>query len=170
MKRIFRFYFIWKSEKLETFLSKMEENGFRLDYVSFRYFFTFRRAKPKSVRYVYSYTFLRDCEIMQYEYDIRRQYAADVVPVYHSGLMRIHRIPDSQADLSDFEAKKNRYMRRVLRQKVFFLLSVLLGTVCGFLVSERTMWVFLLLAGIAAFFVGIQIWGILYLRSKREKI
>ena len=161
--RKFFFYFIWKSDKLETFLNEMEEKGFRLDHVSFRYFFSFKRAKPKSVRYVDAYTFMKDCGMMQYSYDIRRNNAADIVPVYHSGLMQIHRVPDRQADLSDFETGRNRYMRGVLLQKIVFLLFILMGAVCAFLKSDQTAWGFLLPACMCIYLIGADFFGFLYL-------
>lgn len=49
--RRFIFYPIWKLNLIDSYLSEMESNGFRLTNVKYRYFFTFTNSAKKDVKY-----------------------------------------------------------------------------------------------------------------------
>lgn len=124
MKRMF-IYSLWNCERLEKYLSDMEERGFRLNSVQFYYFFHFKKSQPRKVRYVYSYWFGREIELYDAEVALRRDLRAATIPCNNSAGMHIHRIPDTNADVSLFQTMRTEYFKRGLLKRIVFFASLL---------------------------------------------
>ncbi len=159
--RKFFFYPMWNMEKAEAYLSEMEAKGFRLERVKLLYFFQFRKAAPKEAQYVLSYRFVKAYDILEYEYELRRDHSAQIVQQEKPwGTVGIHRIVGSAADLRHFRACRRQYMRRVLLQRLLFWLFLM---ACAIVARQASpvplVWVCM---GISAGFVLVNVVGLLH--------
>ena len=124
-------YPLWKITALERYLEYMESCGFRLECVYWRYIFRFAKSPPKKVRYLYSYSFVKEYEMHLYEHEIRREYNANPIMVKGLDGTSVHRVCSLDADLTDFKNKRNWYLRRLVLKRIAFSVIYFLGSFCA---------------------------------------
>lgn len=164
----FFYYTLWTCERLECFLDKMEQNGYRLESVVFRYLFCFKKTTPKCVQYVYSFSFLKDIEMYQHERKLRQVYGANLISSKYSVGTRIHRITDVNAEFLLFQLQRNNYFRRILLQKSAFAAILAIGSVCAYVKYDACP--FVIIALFDLILIACFLYGVLVLLKKRKSI
>ena len=124
-------YFLWQFRSVEKYLEMMESCGFRVEKVYFGHLFKFKKVQSKPTRYVCSRSFGKDNEMHLYEYEIRKKYGAEEIPAFDLGGICIHRICMPNIDLTFFETKRNKYMRRLIINRIVFIAIYLFGSICA---------------------------------------
>lgn len=109
---------------MESYLNDMEAMGYRLDHMSFRYIFTFVNTAARKVNYVFIYTFVKEYDILERAYRLRKEYSASIIPSYHSCSASIYRITDSQVNLLNFMEFRRKYLQRILLHRIIFWLFI----------------------------------------------
>ena len=140
--RKFIFYTLWTCNKLEKYLENMESTGLRLSRFSFTYWFDFVESKPKHVHYFYSTSFIKDVEMLEDEYQVRKKYDAKPIPSISSGLNHIHRFSRTKIDIDELRRIRNNIPRRIILKKSVVYIIALMGVVCGYFLYDRTNWLF----------------------------
>ncbi len=124
----FLFYPIWNLNKPEKFLQNMEHNGLRLERVVFRYFFVFKRCKPRDVHYFLSFSGMKLYDILELEHQLRRDLLAVPVASEWSVSLRVFRLPNSKVDLRLYDMSRKRYLQKILLHRgllcLFFLATM----------------------------------------------
>lgn len=134
-------YPFWMFELVEKYLEKMEHCGFRVEKIYLGFLFKFKLAQSKAVRFVCSRSLMKDNEMHLYEYEIRHKYNATEVPVLGLGEMRVHRICISNVDLVSFVAKRNKYTKKLIINRIIFISICLIGSICATLAySKSVLW------------------------------
>lgn len=101
---------VWQCDKLDTYLSGMENNGYRLIGTSWLGFMRFQKSAPKKVRYFTTYTCLRKRSMNGIEDVLRSVYKANPVPTA-VGIRNVHRITDTEANLGELEELRKKLCR-----------------------------------------------------------
>lgn len=123
----FYFYPQWNYEKTESWLSLMEQNGYRLERVIFYWWFYFVEAAPKTTRYIFTYNFLKENAMIESEYILRSRYGATQIRSGDIFYVTLYRITCT-FDPSEILYVREKYIQRVLIKKIeialiFFLPS-----------------------------------------------
>lgn len=121
---------VWQCDRLDSYLSGTEKDGYRLVGTSWLGLMYFQKSAPKSVRYFCTYTCLKDRSMKGIEDQLRSKYRANPVPT-GNGTRHIHRIIDGQADLTELEELRRRSILRVILARVFFAAAVWVGIICA---------------------------------------
>ena len=124
-------YPFWQFRSVEAYLESMESCGFRVEKIYVRYLFKFKKVQSKSVRYVCSQSIIKDNEMHFYEYEIRKHYNAAKIPVIDLGGLSVHRICTPNVDLTSFVTMRNKYTKRLIINRIIFLIIYLIGSVCA---------------------------------------
>lgn len=125
----FYFYPQWNYEKAESWLSLMEQQGYRVEKVIFYWWFYFVDAKPKTTRYIFTYNFLKENAMIETEYILRSDYKATAIQSGDIFFVTLYRITGT-FDLSEILCVREKYIKHVLIKKIeialiFFLPSFL---------------------------------------------
>ena len=98
----------WRYDLLEQFLERMELSGYRVSSVSFIYLFRFQSAPPRKVRYLYSYTFIKEYGLLDLEYKMRKDHHANEIASSFFFPTTILRITDVNIPVAAFvECRQN---------------------------------------------------------------
>ena len=156
----------WRYDLLEQFLEKMELSGYRVSSVSFFYLFRFQSAPPREVRYLYSYAFFRETELLGLEHKMRKNHHANEVESSFFFPTTILRITDVKTPFHEFTERRQKYIQHVLVQKL--LLVLLLGVgVLGCLLKHVGS-ASLFMTCIWSVFVVYYLVGISFIRRKSK--
>ena len=127
---------IWKCDKIESELSRLEQEGWRLDKISGLRKFEFAKATPKSATYFFTYR-TRNRNMYDYEACLKREYSA--LPVkgifIESDRTRIYRITKN-VDLHQYKASRNFFLRYLVLQYVWLALFLFTIAIVGFMLSN----------------------------------
>lgn len=164
----FYFYPTWQCERLEKYLSRMEDHGYRLISIYFQYFLLFSRCEPKHARYFCTFTCLKEVSMNGIEYELRSRCHANPIPTHASPCMNLHRITDMQVDLSAFKEARRWGFFRVIFERFFFKSILITGLALLAMKMENHIILWLIL------FVGIFIFmyyiiGVISLYCKSKK-
>lgn len=116
----FCFYTVSNFEKVEKFLSVMEENGYRVDKIHCNYFYSFIKVKPKKVHYFLTYSPLGSSLSMYgLEMKLKEKKA------FNSSLLikekfespAVYRICNIEEDLSILKNQRNNILRKICISK-----------------------------------------------------
>ena len=91
------------------------------------YWFSFRKAVPKKTQYLLSVSFWKDYEMLDDDYELRKNHGANPVPTHCSGGKRIHRISNLMEDVAKYKANRDQCLRGVLLKKILVSSIFLLG-------------------------------------------
>lgn len=182
MKKFF-FFPLWKIEKLEEKLSKLEHMGWRLDKLSPFNCFYFVESSAKNTSYFFTYKLIKENGMADIEHCLKSKYSAN--PVYgtpaasilHS--MCIYRIVDCP-DLEKLRLYRNIYLQHLVRQKI--LLGLFLPILCSLLLAFQLIsagipteaipqWIFLgFIALLALVYCGYQFYGLCCLKQQYKNM
>ena len=115
----FMFYPVWKAEKLEEKLSKLESEGLRLKKEKLFSRYVFERAKRKDCTYVVTYSMTNDNHPGLYEWEriLLSEYKANEIKNKHFSY-RYFRITGEAPDLTDFKKDRDEYLRHVMLHRL----------------------------------------------------
>ena len=119
-------YPVWQCDKMDSYLSAMENSGYRLIGFSRLGRMQFQTSAAKKVRYFTTYTCLKERSMNGIEDELRKLYGANPVPA-GIGTRHIHRITQADADFQDLEALRRKYLPRVILERLFFGIGLSAG-------------------------------------------
>ena len=159
-KRVFFFWCQWQYEKVEAFLAKMEENGYRLERISFLYFFTFVKKPPARVRYVFYYTLLKDYDMFDYDSENYLKTECRGAQICKRNFEPyVYRITNTDADLSFIINNRTLNVKKAYFQKlmagILFLAFFIFATVMQPSSALLTVDV------LAFLWVAFHVWGLI---------
>lgn len=117
---------VWQCGKLDSYLSLMESNGYRLVSTSWFGLMYFRKTTHKTVRYFCTYTCLKDRSMNGIEDELRSKYRANPIPT-SVGTRQIHRLTDVTADLTGLEELRQKSLLRVIGERLFIAVILCVG-------------------------------------------
>ena len=117
---------VWQCGKLDSYLSLMESNGYRLASTSWFGIMYFHKSAPKTVRYFCTYTCLKNRTMNGIEDELRSRYRANPIPT-SVGTRQIHRLMDVTADLTGLEELRQKSLLRVIGERLFFAVILCVG-------------------------------------------
>ena len=136
---VFYFYTQWNYEKVESWLSAMEQKGFRLVTNKWCWWFLFTRSKPRTTNYLFLYNFIKESAMLPYEFELRSKYSANQIKsvgtVFYA---TIYRITDLNQDLSYIIQFRNHYLRHVFIQKIFCASLLFVPCILGALFTVQS--------------------------------
>jgi hypothetical protein len=162
---------LWKCEDIESELSRLEQEGWRLDQISGFRKFEFIKATPKNTTYFFTY-WMRERDMYDYEASLRREYKA--LPIKGNFIefdsTHIHRIP-GDVDLTPYKRSRNFFLRYLVLQYVWVGLLFMALSIVGILLSN-TVAELVLISFSFAFWAIIffpNLFGWIYLRKQYKK-
>ena len=161
---------LWKCEDIESALSRLEQEGWRLDKISGFRKFEFVKATPKNTTYFFTY-WMRERDMYDYEASLRREYKALPIMIKGANTMRIHRIPED-VDLTPYKRPRNFFLRYLVLQYVWGGLLFMALSIVGILLSN-TVAELVLISFSFAFWAIIffpNLFGWIYLRKQYKKL
>ena len=164
---------LWKCEDIESELSRLEQEGWRLDKISGFRKFEFVKATPKNATYFFTY-WMRERDMYDYEASLRREYKAlpikgNFIEFFDS--THIHRIP-GDVDLTPYKRSRNFFLRYLVLQYVWVGLLFMALSIVGILLSN-TVAELVLISFSFAFWAIIffpNLFGWIYLRKQYKKL
>ena len=182
MKKYF-FFPLWKIEKLEGELSKLEQNGWRLDRLSPLNCFHFAEATAKDTSYFFTYKLIKENGMADIEHFLKSKYSANPVrgtPAASILLsVNVYRIV-SCADLEKRRFYRNIYLQHLVFEKI--LLGMFMPILCSLLLAiqlisggmqaeDTPQWIFLgFLALLSLAYCGYQFYGLCRLKQQNKKM
>ena len=114
-------------EKAEKVLSEQERNGYRFVRLKLGCIFTFQKAAPREVQYIFIYSFPKDVwPVLEWESILKSdEYRANVLHQGHN--YSIFRITKEAVDLQDFYVARLRYARKTLIKKTIIATYMMLS-------------------------------------------
>lgn len=182
MKKFF-FCPLWKIEKLEEKLSKLEQMGWRLDRLSPFNCFHFVESSAKDTSYFFTYKLIKENGMADIEHCLKSKHSANPVrgtpgaSILHS--VYVYRIV-ACADLEKPRFYRNIYLQHLVCQKI--LLGLFLPILCSLLlgyqlisggipsedISQWIFWGFITL--LALTYCGFQFYGLCHLKQQYKKM
>ncbi|MBQ8860622.1 MAG: DUF2812 domain-containing protein [Ruminococcus sp.] len=167
------FYPIWKLDELDNELSKMEQNGFRLDKVSHFRTFHFVKSKPRDVQYFTTYTFVRERGMATTEQSLKEKGANRISASLDGwGLANIFRITNS-INLKEKLEWRNIYLQHVVYQKFLIpLCFCIFSLTCTFLqmylhgLNPIIDIISILITTVSAIFTIYNLYGLIFLKKQ----
>ena len=163
---------LWKCEEIESELSRLEQEGWRLDKISGFRKFEFVKATPKNATYFFTY-WTRDRNMYDVEASLRREYKA--LPIKGNFIefdsTDIHRILED-VDLAPYKRSRNFFLRYLVLQYVWVGLIFLALSIAMIILSNTTkelIFSSLLVACSATVFFP-NLFGWIYLRKQYKKL
>ena len=181
MKKFF-FFPLWKVEKIEKALSNMEQNGWRLDRISFFNCFHFVESPPKKTSYFFTYKLIKENGMADIEHFLKSKLGANPVngaptAILHS--VYVYRIA-SDADLEKLWFYRNIYLQHLVGQQILLglflpILSILLLIIqlitSGIGTADMPSWVFIgLMNVLPLFYCAYQFVGLRQLKRQYKKM
>ena len=162
---------VWKCDKIESELSRMEREGWRLEQISGLRKFTFTKATPKNTTYFFTYH-TRSRDMDDYEACLKREYKALPIKgnLIESDTTRIYRITED-VDLSQHKASRNFFLRYLVLQYVWIGLLFMALSIVGMILSKTALELILISVGFAfwAIIFFPNLFGWIYLRKQYAK-
>ena len=127
-------YPVWNFDKIESFLSKMEKQGYKVEKRRFSYFFKFKKANSKDVRYLLTYSPLGGSISMNnLEMQLKNKYMANIIIKGSFEAPAVYRISDTTNDISDVKIERNCILCDICKNKIFWsgLFVACIGLMCG---------------------------------------
>ena len=115
---------IWKCEEMESELERLENEGWRLEKISGFRKFTFVKASPKTAKYFFTCSFMKESGMIQTEQLLKRKYKATEIPggfIEGAKTTSIYRIT-READLKQRKVYRNIYLRHLVWQYILIAL------------------------------------------------
>ena len=181
MKKFF-FFPLWKVEKIEKALSNMEQNGWRLDKISFFNCFHFVESSPKKTSYFFTYKLIKENGMADIEHFLKSKLGANPVngapaAILHS--VYVYRIA-SDADLEKLWFYRNIYLQHLVGQQIllglflpilFILLLIIQLITSGIGTADMPSWVFIgLMNVLPLFYCAYQFVGLRQLKRQYKKM
>ena len=182
MKKFF-FFPLWKIENLEGKLSKLEQNGWRLDRLSPFNCFHFVEATAKDTSYFFTYKLIKENGMADIEHFLKSKHNANPVrgtpaaSILHS--VYVYRIV-SCANLEKPRFYRNIYLQHLVFQKI--LLGIFMPILCSLLLTFQLIsgglpaedipqWIFLgFLVLLSLAYCGYQFYGLCHLKQQYKKM
>ena len=181
MKKFF-FFPLWKVEKIEKALSNMEQNGWRLDRISFFNCFHFVESPPKKTSYFFAYKLIKENGMADIEHFLKSKLGANPVngaPVAILHSVYVYRIA-SDADLEKLWFYRNIYLQHLVGQQILLglflpILSILLLIIqlitSGIGTADIPTWIFIgLMNVLPLFYCAYQFVGLRQLKRQYKKM
>ena len=171
---------IWKCEEMESELERLENEGWRLEKISGFRKFTFVKASPKTAKYFFTCSFMKESGMIQTEQLLKRKYKATEIPggfIEGSKTTSIYRIT-READLKQRKVYRNLYLRHLVWQCIlialFFTGISLAGLVWSCIVDGNPLFspeniIFSMIAICSTSSLFYHFCGWLYLRKQYAK-
>ena len=162
----------WNYEHAEKRLVQMEAEGYRLEYACLFWLFRFHKSSPRIVRYVFTYSFLKEWGMTEYEYELKQRCKANKVRSGFYFSSEIYRVTDYEQDISNVLEFRDMYLNHVMLQKIFLLgLFGILSGMGYYFSSNRDMpqTPFLLIAALMVLLVLYHLAGIIWIKIRRSQ-
>ncbi len=168
---------IWKLDKLDNELVKMEQSGFRLHKISRFRTFHFIESKPRDVKYFTTYTFVRERGMATTEQSLKES-GANCVPanIDGFGIAEIYRITNNTTNLKEKLEWRNIYLQHVVFQKfIIALCFAIFSIICTVLqiyfhgfnpISDI---ILILITAISTIFAILNLYGFISLKKQYKK-
>ncbi len=135
MIKKFIFFPIWKIDELENTLKEMENQGYRLDYIKYSYWFYFKESKPKEMNYFLSYKSFRGQSMDNCDSAIESNHNGHIINHTYS-YYRIYRSTDKSDNLKLLYGVRQDYILHIISEEFFIALFIFS---ISFIVSLLTM-------------------------------
>lgn len=152
---------IWKCDKIEAELEKLEKDGWRLNKISGFRKFQFVKSPPKETKYFFTFSLARDSGpgMIDTTYLLKQQHQATKIDGnFIEGLKTtsIYRIT-KDADLTQQKIYRNIFLRHLVMQNIWLpLFFVVLSVVCIAL-DNKSFWNMENICFFAVGFIGIAV-------------
>ena len=171
---------IWKCDETESELERLENEGWRLEKISGFRKFQFVKASPKTTKYFFTCSFVKESGMIQTEELLKREYKATKIHgSFIEGLKTtsVYRIT-READLKQRKVYRNIYLRHLVWQYVLIALLFTGISVAGLIWScildgtplfapENIFFAIVGICGASGLF--FHLFGWLYLRKQYAK-
>ena len=121
MKKFF-FFPLWNVEKIENELTQLEQNGWRLDRISFFHCFHFVEASPKKTSYFFTYKLIKENGMADVEHYLKSKLGANPVKGELDAIWQtayVYRM-ESGPDLEKPRFYRNIYLQHLVGQQILF--------------------------------------------------
>lgn len=128
---------IWKCEEIESELEQLENDGWRLNKISGFRKFQFTRSQPKTTKYFFTCSFIKESGMMQTEQVLKSQCKATKISGNFIELLKItsvYRITRAE-DLLQRKVYRNIYFRHLVLQYILIGLLFTFMSVAGITLS-----------------------------------
>ena len=171
---------IWKCEEIESELEQLENNGWRLDKISGFRKFQFTKSQPKTTKYFFTCSFVRESGMILIEQALKSQCKATEISGNFIELLKttsVYRITRAE-DLLQRQIYRNIYLRHLVLQYIllgllFTLISVASITLSCVLNKNPLFDIdhlFLAIIGFSGLIVALRhLIGLFYLRRQYIK-
>ena len=128
---------IWRCDEIESELERLENEGWRLEKISGFRKFQFVKASPKTTKYFFTNSFVKESGMIQTELLLKREYKATEI---HGGFIEglkttsIYRIT-KEADLKQRKVYRNIYLRHLVWQYILIALFFTGMSIAGLILS-----------------------------------
>lgn len=171
------FYPIWKIDKLDNELAKMEQSGLRLDKITAFRTFRFVKSQPKDVRYFTTYTISRERGMANIEQSLKEKGANKIGTFSDSiGMAEIYRITNN-LDITDKTEFRNIYLQHTMMTKLLICLFLCIVSLAFFILEmcfnnsgmlfDILLTLFLV---ISTFFCFYNMHGLIFLKKQYKNI
>lgn len=183
MKETFTRHFfapIWKCEEIEHDLNQLENDGWRLDRVSGFGKFHFIKSQPKSVKYFFTCSFVKESGMILTEELLKRQFNATQIRGGFIELLKttsVYRMTKA-ADLLQRRVYRNIYLRHLVLQYIllglFFTLISGISITLSCVLNKNPLLdirhLFFAIVGLFGLIIGLRyLVGLFYLRRQYKK-
>lgn len=171
---------IWKCEEIETKLVHLENDGWRLDRISGFRKFIFVKSQPKTTKYFFSCSFVRESGMMITEQALKSECKATQISGSFVELLKttsIYRITREE-DLLQRIIYRNIYLRHLVTQYILigllFTLIAVAGITLSCVINKNPLFAIrhlsLAIIGFCGLLVALRhLFGLFYLRRQYIK-
>lgn len=165
---------LWKIEKLEQSLEKMEKSGYRLTNVSYSHWFTFKESPPKEMYYFLSYKAFRGQSMGNCDYALESKHKANLIDsqmCYYS----LYRTKEQKDELSLLFEVRMDYIKRILFEKAVtslflaIIFALLLYATMSASANYKSLLIMIILLCACVFLTTYYFYGFSKQRSKCKK-
>lgn len=130
---------LWRYELIERKLEELEQRGLRVETVCLFWLFKFKVSEPKTVRYIFTYTFPKDWGMIDLDINLKRYYRANPIKSRCLFSWNLYRITDITQEV-EVGLFRRKYIQGVLLKKAMLSFS---GVVFGLACCEKLSGTFL---------------------------
>jgi len=144
-KKLFKFCTFSNLKKIEDWLQKMEQNGWRISKVYFGLIFYFVECKPNYSKYFFTIVQGKGRSMDTYSYELVRKYNATEIPTIFT-VKGLFRIKNAESDLSFMADCRLSFVLKelIIRTSVILCLCISIAVIIFMLRNNSTVWMLIL--------------------------
>lgn len=132
---IFRFFPQWKYGEVESWLSNMEQSGYRLSNIVCFWFFEFAETNPRNTRYIFLYDLNREIAMYDCEHELKMNGATQIATDDITTTM-VYRITNPNYVFDDIIQFRQRYLEHVFVRKMHYSVILMFPTLFGLVLGK----------------------------------